>query len=262
MTETNKVACFYTEFKNNKETTDFTQQCFPLINYWEKSWQANGWQTFVLGESYIDKNRYYFDLKFDKFDESNLCKYSIDWDCEYSRACYLRWLAYYQFCQEHGDIFWADYDIINYSFTPNNRVIATSSLIGCNSAGKMNEYGGKKILDTFRDVECGKYNFEKLSAKINKWDNSKKISDMMVTQEIAKIPLHEPILGRVGNLRYNSPTDSNKDLVHYDNGVYLKPSSDDLLDVRQLVYKPNGQKYSRIETVFILEKHFGFKHYE
>ena len=112
MSKTNKVACFYTALKNNAGTVAFTEQCYPMIDYWSKSWQKNGWETFVLTEEDIEKDDDYFALKFDRFEKSNLCKYTIDWDCEYSRACYLRWLAYHQFAKKHGDIFWCDYDII------------------------------------------------------------------------------------------------------------------------------------------------------
>ena len=184
MNKTNKVACFYTQLKDNKGTIEFTNDSFPLIEYWEKSWKANGWETYVLGEDDIIKDEYYSNLKFDNFKESNLCKYTVDWDCEYSRACYLRWLAYYQFAKKHGDIFWADYDVINYGLSPHLRVKVNTALSGCNSAGKLNKDGGRKILDAFVSVEKEKY-------QINTLHESQKVSDMFIARAFDVFDVHQ-----------------------------------------------------------------------
>ena len=124
MSNTNKVACFYTELKENSKNKLFTKQCFELIDYWKKSWKSNGWNTVVLDEEYIKDEEYYKLLEFDRFYDSNLCKHTIDFSCEYSRACYMRWLAYYKYAKENGfDVFattlgisrWKDLNQINNS---------------------------------------------------------------------------------------------------------------------------------------------------
>jgi hypothetical protein len=262
MSKTNKVACFYTSLKNNEGTMAFTEQCYPMIDYWKKSWETNGWEAFVLSEEDIEKDEDYFTLKFDKFEESNLCKYTIDWDCEYSRSCYLRWLAYHQFAKKHGDIFWCDYDIINYGLSPYNRILPNHALIGCNSAGRMVDPFGQKIINTFIEVENEEYDFKTLAKIINFHDDRVKISDMFITQNLAKIRLSKPHLGRVANETIVGSQEL-PFLIHYHNGIYNKPRPKEkqLTDFSPLLFKPNDDKYSRLECIKILEKQHGLEHY-
>ena len=255
MNKTNKVACFYTQLKDNKGTIEFTNDSFPLIEYWEKSWKANGWETYVLGEDDIIKDEYYSNLKFDNFKESNLCKYTVDWDCEYSRACYLRWLAYYQFAKKHGDIFWADYDVINYGLSPHLRVKVNTALSGCNSVGKLNKDGGRKILDAFVSVEKEKY-------QINTLHKSQKVSDMFIARAFEVFDVHQPLLCRSANERILTRT--HPFLINYHGGIFSKPDTDSpwQIDYSDLLHKKNGTKYSRVESIAILEKQYGLQDYD
>ena len=254
MEHTNKVACFFTTFKNNKRTATFSEECVDLIEYWKKSWAANGWDAYVLNESDLTKDEYYNALKFDNFDESVLCKNTLDFDCEYSRACYMRWLAYYQFAEKHGEIFWADYDVINYGLTPENNVEVNTVLCGCNTVGKQNATNGKKILDAILSVENEEVEFDNIHP-------TKKINDLFVLRKFAPMRVHKSTLYYLANekrLQNNKPV-----LVDYHNGMYNKSrpkTENSFVDLSEFIY-PNGIKKTRMEAVKIIEKLYGMKHY-
>ena len=263
--KTKKVACFYNKLNSNDKTKAFTQQCFPLIDYWKKSWESNGWEAHVLTEDYVKDEKYYTDLKFYNFSESVLCKYSLDFDCEYTRACYMRWLAYYKFAKEHGIIYWADYDVINYGFVPDNNIPDKNfRLSECSCAGKLNVFGGKKILDTFVEVQKGEYEPKTLAKIINTHPDktlANKFSDMMITSNLVKFPVHHPLLSRMPNevilKNLNPPF-----IVHYHNGIFFKPeyTLSSVEDVSHLLHT-NGKRYSRLQTIKILEEYNNIKGY-
>ncbi len=266
MSKTNKVACFYTELTNNHCTKKFTEQCFPLIQYWKQSWESNGWKAHVLTEDYIKDEKYYTDLKFDNFSESILCKYSLDFDCEYTRACYMRWLAYYKFAKENGFIYWADYDVINYGFVPDNDIPDENfRLSGCSSVGKLNTWGGRKTLDTFFEVQTGGYEPKTLAKIINTHPDERlahKFSDLMITARLVKLPIYHPLLSRVPNetvLKNLKPPF----LIHYHNGIFCKPDSTlrSVEDVSHLLHN-DGERCSRLQAIKILEEYNNIKGYD
>lgn len=262
--KTNKVACFYNKLNSNDTVKAFTQQCFPLIDYWKKSWESNGWETHVLNEDYIKDNYNYKALKFDDFAESILCKYSLDFDCEYTRACYMRWLAYHKFAKEHESIFWADYDVINYGFTPENDVKNNSRLSHCSCAGKLNTVGSKKIINTFVDIQNGEYEPKTLAKIINKHPDKNlagKFSDMMVTASLVALKVHHPLISReareviLHNL--NKPF-----IIHYHNGIFSKADSSfkSIADVSDILHV-DGLRLSRLEAIHKLENLYNIEGY-
>jgi hypothetical protein len=265
MNKTNKVACFYTELTKNHITKKFTEQCFPLIEYWKQSWESNGWEVHVLTEDYIKDEKYYTDLKFDNFSESVLCQYSIDFDCEYTRACYMRWLAYYKFAKQNGFMYWADYDVVNYGFSPDNQIEDKNfRLSSCSCAGKLNVWGARKILETFIDIQKGEYEPKTLAKLINTHSEKSladKFSDMMVTAKLVKFPVYHPLVSRLPNeivLKELRPPF----IVHYHNGIFTKPNPNTkhVEDVSHLLHN-DGKRSSRLQAIKILEKYNNIKGY-
>jgi hypothetical protein len=257
MSPVNKVCCFYIELTKTEKTRGFTQQCVELIDYWKKSWQKYGWDTHVLTEDYVKDDKSYFDLKFDAFYDSILCKHTIDFDCEYSRACYLRWLAYRKFAEQNGPIFWCDYDVINYGIDTNNDIQVNHRLLGCSSAGKLDIDGGNKIVNEFVKVQNGEYDISKLSKKINTHPDEKlknKISDLFITASLVRLPIHKPLLmfepQHIETHNAKLPF-----LVHYHNGIFAEHNK-----VSNLLHI-NGVRYSRLKAISILEKHNNIPHH-
>jgi len=260
MSNTNKVACFYAELKENSKNKLFTKQCFELIDYWKKSWKSNGWNTVVLDEEYIKDEEYYKLLEFDRFYDSNLCKHTIDFSCEYSRACYMRWLAYYKYAKENGDIFWCDYDVINYGLTPENNIKTNNRLTMCNSAGKMNENGGKRVLDVFLDFQKGKYNFNSIGYlyKHQPKELENKISDMLLNSKYVKLELHKPPIMFVPNAATPIKDRQMPYLIHYHNGIFSPESKP--ISISSMLHK-NGVRCSRLEAISIIENVNNMCHY-
>ena len=251
--KTNKVACFYTELKNVQK---FTKQCRELIDYWKKSWSKNGWEPYVLTEDYVKEEEYYKLLEFDNFNESNLCKHSIDFHCEYTRACYLRWLAYYKFAKEHGDILWCDYDVINYQLTPDNDIKVNKIISNCCSAGKLNEEGGNRILQEFTDVQKGEYDFKTLARLINKHPDERlkyKFSDMMLNKKLVGFKIHRPLIAWNANEKVVQ-TQNPPFLIHYHNGIFSKnPNNKNCFSAYDYLHI-DGERCSRLEAIKILEE--------
>ena len=84
---------------------------------WKKTWSRNGWRPIVLGPRDAEKHPDFRSVNL-KDHTSNLFKYSLH-NSIYQQACYRRWFAYADYATNiKQNIMWADFDVINYSFTP------------------------------------------------------------------------------------------------------------------------------------------------
>ena len=215
----NTVICYYQEFE-----TKFSKDSKQFLELWEKSWKRNGWNTIILGEndatlcplySQIDINNP--DANFYKTDNRN-------W--KYHRSCYLRLLAYCQYVRQNGPTLYADYDVINYNFTPDilNYMEEDSVLKGERCAVYLGERG-------INDIEQAINRFDKDPGEIsNSWSDKNSSSDMHVISRFTTI-----FKTIICNLITKERSEKNhtyycqnagidgyleSSLVHYDGGTY------------------------------------------
>ena len=253
---TNKVACFFTQLNQNEDNLFFSNKCFELVEYWKKSWEANGWEAHVLDEEYLDKeDEYYIALKFHNWSESNFCKDTMDFHPEYTRACYLRWFAYYQFAKENGIIFHADIDAINYGVTPQSRNVSVNTMLNYSySAGKQNSFGLRSLLENFIYVEKNPEIYKSAFAHGKTNDihiNSSTLSPSVHHPRICMAPNEELMLQRGGHFVGKGR------IVDYHNGIFYKPEGDpNTFDISHLI-----EGRTRLEAIKILEKHFHLTSY-
>ena len=115
-----KIAYYYQKMETSVNQSDDIED---LINLHVTSFSKYGWEAIRLDESAAKKHPLYA-----IFDD---CTTILGKSCnrwEYTRACYMRWLAY----ATTGFPF-ADFDVINYGFTPEDAAnIRASSKIGPN----------------------------------------------------------------------------------------------------------------------------------
>ena len=242
MNYTNKVFSFFVNLHGDA-SIKFSTETKELLDYWKSSWSKHGWEPIVMSEADIGDHEYYNKLKFNNFYESNLCKLTVDFDCEYTRCCYMRWLAFHVACQKYGTICWADSDVMNYGLSPEqshhmgiNKVFAPEFC-----AGIMNFTGSKYILDNFIDVESGKHDIKDVSPK----DHSGVISDMFILTHLVSWRGQAP-QKRLCWITENKEWLKSK-LVHYDNGIFSRPEYKEVLN-------RDGKKMSRLEAIKTLEE--------
>lgn len=118
-----------------------------LINLHVKTFQHYGWEVVLLDESVAAKHK---DYELFNNPDTILARSRNPW--EYTRACYMRWLAYavagYPF---------SDFDVINYGFTPTDAINIKSSAAGnspvfISAAGAMGLTEGSEwqhVIDTY-----------------------------------------------------------------------------------------------------------------
>jgi hypothetical protein len=135
---------------------------FQLVDLWKKSWHALGWIPVVLTPDSLlnDKETARLLKKFSRLPSKNKRKLDM-W-------CYARWLAVAQ----HGGGFMCDYDVINYSFEPEefSELTCYSGVVPCLMSGSAEEFHrGVGWFDELQQPPFWKF-----------WDNGEHISDMLV----------------------------------------------------------------------------------
>ena len=113
-----KISYYYQQLAKPVSTQDDIP---ALIELHRKSFENFGWEVVLADESHARAHPSYhiFD------DPTTILNKSINpW--EYSRACYMRWLAYATLGHPY-----ADFDVINYGFTPED----AEEVVGLNSSG-------------------------------------------------------------------------------------------------------------------------------
>ena len=108
----------------------FSAESQELIDIWEKSWQKHGWNTILLDESHAKNNPLFDELDLNS-SEANFYRTIHPSMWKYHRSCYCRLLAYCQYVRENGVVLYADYDVINYGFSPNILNLAKENSYFC-----------------------------------------------------------------------------------------------------------------------------------
>jgi hypothetical protein len=149
MTICNKVVCYYEPIGNK-----FSNESFELIKLWKRCWKNHGWDPVVLGEEDA-KNHPRFNHIDIYNSHSNLhsCTPSMS---KYATQCYLRWYAYANFSLQNTGTLWADYDVMNYGFTPKffkqQNVELSCKFCGELASGYLSSVSADKIIDAFEHI--------------------------------------------------------------------------------------------------------------
>ena len=195
----------------------FSLQSQQLIDIWKKSWQNHRWNTILLDESYAKSNPLCNKLDLDNLGANfyRLLPNHSMW--KYHRSCYYRLLAYCQYVRENGTTLYADYDVINYRFSPdvldstpedsyfcNSRCVVYLSINGANEIEKT-------LLDFNNSLSLEKYNKEEL------------LNDMVLINEYT----HCFLLKRDRNDQFyvssiKSDFSNETPLIHFDGGCYKR----------------------------------------
>lgn len=134
-----------------------------LIKMHVKSFEQNGWEVVALDESDAQRHPLY---SFFDDEKSAFAASRNGW--EYTRACYMRWLAY----ATAGHPF-ADFDIVNYGFTPADAKQMIKEAAGpklLSGAGAMGLFAGKDydlILNTFQKYAAAPFVAGALQEDVN-----------------------------------------------------------------------------------------------
>jgi hypothetical protein len=215
----NTVICYYQEFE-----TKFSKDSKDFLELWKKSWESKGWNSVILGENDAKQNPLYIQIDIDNPDANFYKTNNSNW--KYHRSCYLRLLAYCQYVRNNGATLYADYDVINYSFTPDilNYMHEDSVLKGERCCVYLGERG-------INDIEQAINRFDKDPGEIsNSRSDKNSSSDMHVISRFTTI-----FKTIICNLITKERSEKNRtyycqnagidgylesSLVHFDGGVY------------------------------------------
>lgn len=193
----------------------FSSESKELINIWKKSWQKYDWNTILLDESYARKNPLFNKLDLDNPD-ANFYKTINTRMWRYHRSCYCRVLAYCQYVRENGATLYADYDVINYGFSPN--VLKSTPEDSCFCHTRCTVYLGKKGAD---QTESAILNFNN-----NKFEESEERGSCNDMHVITKYTNCFNFQKDQNNQLYVSPIlpdlSNQTPLVHYDGSCYRR----------------------------------------
>lgn len=194
---------------------DFSKQSEELIEVYKQSWSKHGWNPIVLNEEYSKRNELFHKLDLDNPD-ANFYKTINSSNWKYHRSCYCRLLAYCQYVRENGATLYADYDVINYGFSPGILKTTREDSFFCNSRCVV--YLKKKGVD---QTESAILNFNNNEFKESEERGS--CNDMNI---INKYTNCFNLQKDQNNQLYVSsimPDLSNQTpLIHYDGGCYRK----------------------------------------
>lgn len=139
-------AYYYEQIENTKHPNDDVS---ALINLHKESFERFGWEVLRVGEDTARQHP-----KFELFDNPGtvLGKSGNPW--VYTRACYMRWLAY-----SVAGCYFADFDVMNYGFLPSDaqEIVAMCEvgrpifLSPAGAVGLMNKPAYEKVIQTYVD---------------------------------------------------------------------------------------------------------------
>lgn len=212
----------------------FSSECEKIIDIWKKSWQKHGWNTILLDESYAKNNPLFKKVNLDDPD-ANFYKTIHPNMWKYHRSCYCRLLAYCQYVRVNGSTLYADYDVMNYGFSP--EILKSTPDDSHFGESRCTVYLG----DVGKDqIEKSILNFSSNSFKEE--DKPGSCNDMNI---VSKYTSCFKLKRDANNQRYVSsilPDFSNiTPLVHYDGGCYKRGISRDLTRVE--IVKKYNQNY-------------------
>jgi len=241
----NNIYCYYNQI-NTEEAKTLTNQSLELLNLWKQSWSKFGWNPVVLDESNAKKNQRIKKIHFNR--DSFLFKLDSNL-VEYSSQCIKRWFAYRSCfiktpenniscefntennsfsisCNTNGNsnydynyITWADYDVMNYGFTPNeaysifkSNQFKSARFCGEYACGIMDKEGSEKIINTILKINNLK-SVDELKILMPEW------KDEFTNDMIFLINLAGFKNINVCESFYNKKAWKNSKLLHFHNGV-------------------------------------------
>lgn len=201
-----KVAAFYQPIKFDIDSRDEIEE---TISLWQETWKKSGWHPEIVSLDIAKQSPHYSSLT----DRSTILYRSTN-PVEYTEICYARWLAY----QQCGISFWADYDVMNFGFTPehldsilsiDNNLDDPIYLSAAGAVGFASSKGFDKIIKTYLDFI----------------DNPPLVLDYPLSQDINDMNIMRALrLNWYDRIAYNDPRFchdyvndgwANKHLVHF-----------------------------------------------
>ena len=135
---------------------------------------------------------------------------------KYHRSCYCRLLAYCQYVRENGVVLYADYDVINYGFSPNILNLAKENSYFCVERAVV--YLGKKGAD---QTESAILNFN--NNKFQESEERGSCNDMSIMNKYTNCFHFQKDQNNQMYVSSIMPDLSNQTpLVHYDGGCYRR----------------------------------------
>lgn len=196
----------------------FSSESEGIIDLWSKSWSKHGWSPVVLNENHAKQNELYsqLDLNNPGANFYKTVKNRPMW--RYHRSCYCRLLAYCDHVKRNGMVLYADYDVINYGFTPDMLTDIQPDTVLCSARSTvyLSEHGAA-------DMENAMINFN--NNTFNEVDENGSCNDMRIMGKYTNV-FKSDHGTYVSNI---SPDFSNSTpLVHFDGGCYKRGMSRDL----------------------------------
>ena len=193
----------------------FSAESQELIDIWEKSWQKHGWNTILLDESHAKNNPLFDELDLNS-SEANFYRTIHPSMWKYHRSCYCRLLAYCQYVRENGVVLYADYDVINYGFSPNILNLAKENSYFCVERAVV--YLGKKGAD---QTESAILNFN--NNKFQESEERGSCNDMSIMNKYTNCFNLQKDQNNQNYVSSIMPDLSNQtSLIHYDGGCYRR----------------------------------------
>jgi len=193
----------------------FSAESQELIDIWKKSWQKHGWNTILLDESHAKNNPLFDELDLNS-SEANFYRTIHPSMWKYHRSCYCRLLAYCQYVRENGVVLYADYDVINYGFSPNILNLAKENSYFCVERAVV--YLGKKGAD---QTESAILNFN--NNKFQESEERGSCNDMSIMNKYTNCFNLQKDQNNQNYVSSIMPDLSNQtSLIHYDGGCYRR----------------------------------------
>jgi len=193
----------------------FSAESQELIDIWKKSWQKHGWNTILLDESHAKNNPLFDELDLNS-SEANFYRTIHPSMWKYHRSCYCRLLAYCQYVRENGVVLYADYDVINYGFSPNILNLAKENSYFCVERAVV--YLGKKGAD---QTESAILNFNNNNFQESEERGS--CNDMSIMNKYTNCFNLQKDQNNQNYVSSIMPDLSNQtSLIHYDGGCYRR----------------------------------------
>lgn len=159
------VVTYFESIDSGGNTIALSSSSYTLLQLWEDSWRRKGFNPIILNSKdfFLFSNEKLVDVDIEKHiedPESKLYKFlpedqvnSMGKDIifKYTRECYRRHVAYANFALTHGEVIFADYDVINYGFTQNmfQTLNANTRLNAERSCVYYDEIGAFSFLNSF-----------------------------------------------------------------------------------------------------------------
>ena len=193
----------------------FSLESQELIDIWEQSWQDYGWNTILLNESHARNNPLFNKLDLDN-PNANFYQTINKNNYKYHRSCYCRLLAYCQYIHENGATLYADYDVINYGFSPDILKSTKEDSYFCTSrcAVYLGEKGASEIESAILNFNNNKFQEDNSAGSSNDMRIIQKHTNCFNFQKDKDNQCY--VSSIMPHLRNQTP------LIHYDGGCYKR----------------------------------------